>query len=133
MLPEIQAEFLITGVNVAPDEITDAIGVMPTRTWKMGEIIEKTTLPRKQNGWCLSTGYHHDFDLGKQAKDLLQSLLPKSELISSYCREHGLRCELACVIYLIDETPSVNFDDETISGFAKLNASIDVDIILIAK
>jgi len=63
MLPEILVEFIITGINLSPDEITGIIGTIPTKTWMLGEPIQKTLLKRKNNGSCLSSEYHHDLDL----------------------------------------------------------------------
>ncbi len=130
MPPEIMAEFIITGINVTPDEITKAIGITPTETWKLGDLSEKTTLRKKHNGWRISTGYHQDFDLEKYIKQLFEILLPKSEIITTFCRENELDCELSCAAYVIDETPSTNFSKKIISDLAKLNASLDFDIIL---
>jgi hypothetical protein len=133
MLPEVLVEFIITGTNPFSDEFTKAIGITPTKTWKLGESIQETALRRKNNGWCLSSEYHHDLDLQKYAKDILQVLLPKSEILSKYCTAFDLNCELSCAMYIVDETPVVNFDEETISALTSLNASLDIDIILTKK
>jgi len=45
--PEILVEFIITGINLSPDEITGIIGTIPTKTWMLGEPIQKTLLKRK--------------------------------------------------------------------------------------
>src|SRR5688572_3562456 len=124
MPPKIMAEFIITGINVTPDEITTAIGITPTETWKIGDH------RRKHNGWCISTGYHQDFDLEKYIKQLFEILLPKSETITTFCGENELDCELSCAAYVINETPSTTFSKEIVSDLAKLNASLDIDIIL---
>lgn len=130
MPPEIMAEFVITGINVTPDKITTAMGITPTKIWKIGDSVQNTALLRKHNGWCISTGYRQDFDLEKYVKQLLEMLLPKSETITTFCRENELNCELSCAAYVIDETPSINFSKEVVLDLAKLNVSIDIDIIL---
>jgi len=130
MLPKIMAAFVITGMNVTPDEITTAIGITPTKTWMVGDSVQNTALRRKHNGWCISTGYQQDFDLEKYIKQLLEMLLPKSETITIFCRENKLDLQLSCAAYVIDETPSINFSNKVVSILAKLNSSVDIDIIL---
>ena len=129
MPPKIAAEFTITGTSVLPDEITKALGVTPSSTWRMSDT-HIPVLQRKHNGWCISTGYQKDFDLEKYARQVLDVLLPKSETITTFCQNNGLDCELSLIAYVIDETPSTTFGKELVSDLAKLNASLDIDIIL---
>jgi hypothetical protein len=124
MNPEIKVEFIITGLQISPDEITPLIGLTPTNTWNDGDFIQKTALRRKHNGWCISTD-SKDISLGKLTRDLLNVLLPKTKIINELCAEYKLECELSCAIYIIDETPVVNFGRDIISDLALLNAAID--------
>ena len=132
MAPEIMTEFIIVGMNVTPDEITQAIGIAPTKTWRFGEPDQNTFARRKHkdNGGCISTSYHQDVDLEKYARQLLEVLLPKSELITTFCRENGLACELSFAAYVTEETPTTVLSKELIKDLAKWNASLDLDIIL---
>lgn len=131
MLPKIKVEFCITGIQLNPERITQLIGISPSQTWNIEEPIQNTLLRRKHNGWCLSSGdYKSDLDLAKLAKQLLQILLPKSEVINKTCDEFQLDCELSCVAYIVDETPIINFTHDILSGLAQLKATMDIDIIL---
>lgn len=130
MPPEIIAKFVIFGTTVTPDEITSAIGINPTQTWLIGDQIQTSAIRRKHNGWRLSTGYLQDFDLEKYGRQLLEILLPKAEIITTFCRENKLECELGFTAFIIEETPIANFSEQFIADLAKLNASLDIDIML---
>lgn len=129
MLPEISAEFCITGRDLLPTEITQGVGLVPTSTWLEGESIQGTSLRRKQNGWCFSlAGPQRAIDLERPILDLLKVLLPLANRIREVCRDRDLECEFSCVASINDETPAVNFRPETIAGLTMLNAALDIDI-----
>jgi hypothetical protein len=125
---KIQAEFCITSNQVTPMEITNAIEIAPSRTWLAGDFIQNTKLRRKHNGWCLSSNEDNIFE---SIRTVLGILLPKSELIRKLCDSYDISPELSCVIYIVKnkEIPAFNFDQNIISGLARLNASVDIDII----
>jgi hypothetical protein len=122
MLPELKAEFCITGVKISKEE-----------TWTTGEFIQNTRLKRKQNGWCLSTNEVSQLDLTDLVKGLLQTLLPRADVITQISNTYDLRCEFCLVAYILDETPVINFDEDVIHNLSKLNAAIDIDIILTSE
>jgi hypothetical protein len=132
MTPRSKVEFIITGIKISPDKITDLIAIKPSRTWLLGESIQGTKLRRKHNGWCLSTNYENSIDLAKPIQSLLPILLPQSETIIRVCNDYGLECEFSCVAYVTNEMPSICFDQEIISGLANLGAMLDIDVILTA-
>jgi hypothetical protein len=131
MLPEIQTEFCLTGLKILPEEITNSLGVSPTRTWLVGDSIEGTLIQRKHNGWSLSTNLKRNLDLGESLQPLLQILLPKSKTINYMCTQYSLDAEISCAIYITDETPIINLDKNIIAQVADLSAEIDIDIILV--
>jgi Domain of unknown function (DUF4279) len=129
MDPKIEVEFCITGLQIAPDEITRLTGIPPTKTWISGDIIQETALRRRFNGWCISMDTNI-LGIGQATRKLVNVLLTKKETINKLCAEYELDCELSCAIYIIDETPVVNFGQDIISDLAILNAAIDIDLIL---
>lgn len=130
MLPIIQVEFIITGTDILPEQITRELGISPTRTWKLGDSIQETQLRRKHNGWCFSIGKsERALDLEKPLAMLIKHLLPYAQIISTLCEKHKLQPEISCAIYISDEVPSINLCPETISHLAQLNSFLDIDII----
>jgi hypothetical protein len=134
MIPKIKVELRLTGLNISPDEITNLVGVSPTRIFRIGESIQETDLKWKENGWCFSLGEYRDsYDLGQEVSELLDRIALFSKEIPRICDENKLFSEISCAIYVADETPTINFNQKTIAQLAKLKTSVDVDIILTGK
>ena len=131
MNQEMSAAFCITGLGIAPEEITRVLGITPTKTWLVGESIQQTGLRHKQNGWCIATAAEV-VSLEETTQQLLAVLSPKANAINELCSKHDLDRELNCAIYVVNETPAVNFSRGVIVALAEIGASIDVDIILTA-
>ena len=140
MKPEMEVEFCIFGTRLLPEEITRLVGIHPTRTWNVGEfiqrniggVIQNSKIQRKENAWCLSVNNDSDnIDLAKPIKQLLQIVMPKANIIRKMCDEFDLECELGCAIYIKDETPILNFTPDVFSDLAELKATLDFDIILL--
>ena len=131
MLPEVRVEFCITGHELLPTQITQILGLPPSRTWIEGESIQGTKLCRKHNGWCLAlNAVEPTINLEVPIRELLEVLLPKAEEIGEVCIGRDLECELSCAITIDDETPIINLSPETVSDLGRLRAAIDIDIIL---
>ena len=131
MNPTMSVEFCITGLSITPEEITRVIGITPTKTWLLGESIQKTALRRKHNGWCISTAAEV-ISLEETTRHILDLLLPKERTINELCSKHDLHRELSCALYLVDEAPEINFSRDVIIGLSRLGATVDIDIILTA-
>jgi hypothetical protein len=130
MLPEIQVKICITGVTLTPEKITNYIDILPTETWAIGDLIQKSSITRKHNGWCISTASEKGYDFKQPIKRLLHILKPKLTVIGNFCRENNLDVELSCIAYVVDETPACYLDKDIISVLSQLGASVDFDIIL---
>jgi hypothetical protein len=131
MIPRIKVELRITGTHISPEEITNLIGVSPTRIFRMDESIQGTKLKWKSNGWCFSLGdYRNTYDLGEEVTLLLDQINIFSKEIPRICDEKKLFCEISCTIQMADEIPSINLSQKTIAQLNDLNTAVDVDIIL---
>lgn len=136
MRPELEVEFRIFGTRLDSSQITHLIGVAPTRTWALGEAIQKTNLRRKENAWCYAEPIVDEADnwhLADMTKRLLQVLRPKANEIRQICSDFDLKCEVSCGVYVTDQPPSMNFTPDVISDLAAFNATLDIDIILVAE
>ena len=128
---ETRVMFILTGLDVAPDDITDSIGIQPTQTWRRGDFLQKTCLGTKHDGWCLASRYTNDPDLSNQIVHLIDALEPFHERILRARRKYNLEAEISCVVYLEGETPIAHFDSNLIGRISRLQVSFDLDIILL--
>ena len=70
-------------------------------------------------------------DLVKPIESLLQILAPQSTTINQICTQYEAEAEMSCAVYIVDETPAINLNAQIITALSELNATIDIDIILI--
>jgi hypothetical protein len=99
----------------------------------MGESIQGSKLTWKSNGWCYSLNDYKDtYYLGEEISFLLDHINIFSKKIIEVCDEMNLYSEISCAVYMNDETPSINLDQQTIAQLNELKTTVDVDIILTA-
>jgi hypothetical protein len=133
MIPKSKVELRLTGTQFSPEEITNLIGVSPTRVFRMGESIQGTKLTWKSNGWCYSLNDYKDtYDLGEEISVLLDRINVFSKKIIEVCEEKNLFSEISCAVYMKDETPAINLNQQIIAQLNEFKTTIDVDIILTA-
>ncbi|WP_041234004.1 DUF4279 domain-containing protein [Cylindrospermum stagnale] len=132
MESEISAAFTITGFDYNPDEITSILGILPTKTWKIGDVIGKGLLRRKKNGWVLKSQLEQSADLESHIKDVLARLQPSWEKLIEICSQYYT--EISCVIYCYDpQSPVIHFNKQIIKSVFEINAEIDVDYYCLYK
>ncbi len=129
MQTTIKVSFILTGIGVKPDKITKFIGIIPTKTWRMGEKIQNSSLKRKQDGWCLSSKETESIDLNYEIEKLINIILPAKKKIVEICEKYQIESEISCVVNLHgNETPAINLKKATIKNIYELDSSIDIDL-----
>jgi hypothetical protein len=67
--------------------------------------------------------------LSDQLKEVLDLIVPHSQIIKEICQKYGLVACFSCVIYIKDDqAPWIHFDNEDIKKISDLNAKIDIDL-----
>jgi hypothetical protein len=131
MKPEISVALTLTGSDLNPDDITSRLDLEPTRTWRLGDQILNTSLKREHGGWSLSTDRKPVIDLQDQLDLILREVQAQTDALNELANERNFNVELACVIYVSDETPVIHFDAEVVELLAELNAEIDIDLYVL--
>jgi len=122
---EIYAYFLLNGFECEPDEITNLMGVNPSETWAAGELIGKSILRRKTNGWRLKSRLDEPIWLERHVQDVIAQLTVHWPDIVQLCLQYEAMVNCVCRVY--DTFPAIHFGRETVRRVAELNAWIDVD------
>lgn len=121
MRNEISVEFILTGLELNPEEITDLLKISPTSTWKLGDLIGKSILGHKHNGWSLKSNLENSVDLEEHITYVLQKLLPSWQKLVDICYQYD--AEISCVIYSYEaQAPAIHFNKDIIRRVAELNA-----------
>lgn len=132
MDPKIEVYFIIAG-EIPPDEITNSVGISPSRIRNKGDSNQGTLLVWKRNAWILDADVSSSsIDLADHITPLLDILVPKAGEIIELCNKHDLYSEISCAIYIVDVTPAIVLSLGIIEAIAKLRTTIDIDLILTA-
>jgi hypothetical protein len=109
-----------------PEEITRRTGILPSRTWRKGEVKAKTILKHKDNGWELKSSLPLESPLTEHINSLLATIEPMRQELKGFTSKHFSL--LACAVYFDEETPELHLGNELISQLAMLNLSLDIDL-----
>jgi len=134
MQNEISLDLRLMEFDSSPDQITSAIGIVPTKTWKKGDLINpKGTRQHKENGWLISSGLSKECDFEQHLLSLLSIINPHLDKLKEVCATCYV--ELSCAIYMYCEseesTPAVHLDRQTTQVLAALGAEIDFDLYVL--
>jgi hypothetical protein len=121
---EQYAYFTITD-SFDPAEITQRLGVEPTKSWRKGDLHPKNRLERKFSRWSLASRLDRSADLEDHIKDVLAQMDQKLETFQSVSREFGGCLQL--VGYFRCQYPGLHFDRSTIEGLARYSLTVDFD------
>ena len=120
--------FIITGYD-KPNNLTDILGVIPSKTWMKGDLkIKNCLIKHKSNGWELSLKKSNIIDIDTLLKKLISDL---NKIKNKINKINKIKKEFKVVIYYTKSVPSIFYDLEIISFLNDINATIDHDIYLI--
>jgi hypothetical protein len=139
MATRIAAEFTLTGVSFDPEQVIRELGIQPTKTWRLGDQIQKTLLHYKHDGWMLSTGYQtldeeHAVNLTGLIRELFLKLKPHTKALVGISAKLNLEAELTCIMYIEgDCRPEMHLDRDVVQWLGELHADIDTDIYILPQ
>jgi len=129
-MTSIACYFEVIGRGYDPSDLTKAVGIEPSSTWRYGEIIPPSRRPYKHDGWSLESGKVESLDFQEVALPLLRRMLPASAVLRDYCQRRGLEVGLNSTVYIEDgQAPCVHLDLEAIRALHQLSAELDIDIL----
>jgi hypothetical protein len=118
------AYFFIEG-TFDPAEITARAGVEPTRSWRQGDSVPRTSIIRKADRWSLYSRLSHDHELEAHIRDVLDQLEAHRAVLLPLSREMEGCLEL--VGYFWAGYPGLGFDRDIIEKMAEYSLSVDFD------
>jgi hypothetical protein len=122
------ASLVIRGKDLVPQEIIDTIGIIPTKSFKRGDI-RKGNKTWPHGYWELTSKESvQSSDLSMHLEWLAEQLEPsKTELIRIVSQE-GIDAEISCFWILPTSHESLSLSSELILRIAYLGLKINVDI-----
>jgi hypothetical protein len=137
---KIMAYFSAFGDEFPVEVITDVLRIEPTKTYKKGDIIERTNNPnlvstkirrRKETDWTLSTGYQESYDINNQLNTILKSLEGKTKELKQLKEKYDLEFLFMIVIQVEnDEKPAMYLQKNIIDFASLIQAEIHFDLYI---
>lgn len=125
----IKLRLVLTSDNFSPDEMTRRARLEFPRKWNRGDVVHSLAKNvHTQNGCMLEVT---SSSLSRASQTIRQLLTPCAEALSAL--PPGIDVELSCIVQVTDGSPEVHMDSEMIKFAAMLNASLDVDIYVLAE
>ena len=121
---EQYAYFTIAG-DFDPDEITRAVGVTPTSSWRKGDLHPRTRTERKFSRWALESRIPRKEPLEAHIADVIAQLDQQSESFALVSRERGGCMQL--VSYFHEAYPGLHFDRALVDALARYSLTVDFD------
>jgi len=124
---ECYAYFSVAG-SFEPADITQRVGIPPTRSCREGDIIPKTQTPLKCSRWQLHSRLDRSAGLEAHVSDVLAQLDANTISFQQLSTELGGVMEL--VGYFYDDYPGLTFESDTVMRLAQYSLSVDCDFYL---
>jgi len=123
---ETYAYFWVSGFENPHSEISDLLGLAPTKAWQRGE--QREYIPKqKESGWEFHSPLQkNEIFMDAHISALLEILEPKKIEIAKLQNEYEIG--INCVGYFRCTNPGFHLDSQLIKKCAELNLSIDFDL-----
>ncbi|WRP07408.1 DUF4279 domain-containing protein [Rossellomorea aquimaris] len=129
MKTEINVEYCLYGDDLNPDDITKHLELVPSLSYKKGDLIKKNRIMTRLEGcWEIETGYSPSIDINDALSKLEDILNGKTDKIMEIKRANKLESKLTLVIKIYDnEVPGMYFSPSTLSFIVNdLEAEMDI-------
>jgi hypothetical protein len=122
-----RACFRVLGFACSHDELSGALGVQPTRTWKHGDLVtSRSTRRQKASGWEVASGLSQHATPHQHASRLLDRLAPAADSLRQ------MRVEASVLSIVIEvhggDRPPIGLSRENVARLAALGAQLDIDL-----
>lgn len=121
-----QVAIILSGLSCEPDQITQALGLQPTETFRKGDPIGRGPRTVTSSAWRLDAP-ETEGDLAEQLNWLLERLPTRLDEIASVTQ--GWRVQFAIVVESTGpHGPPLAFSVTHLGRLAELEASIDISL-----
>jgi hypothetical protein len=121
---ECYAYFCVKG-SFHPDQITERVGMKPTKSYLEGDPMPKTAIPYKCSLWALYSRLDRTSSLEQHILDVLEQLDTNKRAFELLSQELDGRLEL--VGYFHDSYPGLVFDRAVVQRLAQYSLWVDFD------
>lgn len=126
MQPEYHVRLKILDESLLPEQITEQLGICPSKTWHKGDLVPNTSIRKRENGWEIESTLPKEVLPSEHIQHILSVIKPAYFQFQDYSQKYY--CELSCAIYFDEERPDIFLDKNLMRQLADLNLNLDIDI-----
>ncbi len=117
-----------------PEELTAAVSIQPSKTWRAGERVGRSKISLESDGWRISCRQSSTQNANEQVSELLQILGDSTSDLISFCEDHGLEVILTVRAYVPSGSgaPNLVLKRDIIQALAELRAELDIDVMTLS-
>lgn len=120
--------FILRGKNLDPQEVSDSIGIQPTKRFRRGEI-RKGNKIWPHGYWELSSKNEiSSIDLSLHLQWLVKQLEPSNDQLLKIIKQESVIAEIRCLWVLPMEYVNLSINSELLNKIAFLGLSLEIDI-----
>lgn len=127
-MTDLLVSFGVYGDAPGPDEITQMLGLEPSRSAAKGHTQQTRTgtiITTKKSVWLLDSRLAASARLEDHLRDLLGRLLPHAAEIRDL-RRQGLEVEFRCAVFTVAPEEGTTVNAETVRGLGELEAALSI-------
>jgi Domain of unknown function (DUF4279) len=125
--PELYVTLELASPDIPPSEITERLGLQPTKAWRAGDA--DAPLPRhRENVWILRLPARPAIDFADLVEELLLELDPSRVELVALAQDPRTSARLKCVGYMTSIVPAIYFENELLARISALRVDLDVDL-----
>jgi hypothetical protein len=129
--PELYVALEIVSSDTPPDEISDRLGLQPTKSWPAGDTELHSTRPHKDSRWILRLAARPAVDFTDLVEELLVQLDPCKAEVAALAQLSTITARLSCIGYMTTMVPAVYMENELLMRVAELGLDLNVDLFLL--
>ena len=122
---ECFAYFTIVGDDLNPEEITEALGITPTDSWKKGDLNPRNRYKRKFGRWSLYSRLVRSEELESHIADVLTQLDQNPDAFRKISEAYGGRLQLVGCFH--SYFPGLYYSPEIVQSLAQYRLEVDHD------
>jgi Domain of unknown function (DUF4279) len=117
--------------DALPDEISDRLGLQPTKSWRVGDTELHSTRPHKDNRWTLRLAARPAVDFTDLVEELLVQLDPCKAEVAALAQLSTITARLSCIAYTTKIVPAVYLENGLLTRIAEMGLDLNVDLFLL--
>jgi hypothetical protein len=126
--PSIDVAFCIEGRDLFPADVTEAVGLEPTKVWHATHPTVISDSRMSTVNWIVGREKLAIYSTDEAVRTLLEVVWPHREAILQYLRTSNTSASLTCYVTIWEDRPVYDLSADTMSRLAVLDCEFGMDI-----